>query len=79
MSGKKPHRRPSRRAGIGGGAVLAATLAAEPFVHLHPQFGLDGLFGFHAWFGFGAALTLVLFASFVGGALLSRDDDYYDA
>ena len=79
MSEKKPPVRIPRRAWIAGGALLAATLAAEPFVHLHPHFGIDGHFGFHAWYGFGACALMVLFAKLVAGRLLSRRDDYYDA
>jgi len=32
-------------------AVLALTVLVEPLVDLHPHFAVEGLFGFHAWFG----------------------------
>ena len=78
MSEKQPPVRLPRRAWITGGVVLVATIAAEPFVHLHPHFGVDGGFAFHAWYGFGACALMVLFAKLVAGKLLSRGDDHYD-
>ena len=33
-------------------AVLVLCVLAELFVTLHPDFGIESLFGFHAWFGF---------------------------
>ena len=32
--------------------MLALTVIAEFFVHLHPHFEIEGLFGFHAVYGF---------------------------
>ena len=57
--------------------VLALTLAAELFVTQHAYFGIDGSFGFNAWFGFLACAALILFAKGLG-AFLKRSDDYYD-
>lgn len=58
-------------------AVLALTLAAEPLVTQHPYFGIDGIFGFHAWFGFAACAVLILGSKLLGVAL-KRKDAYYD-
>ena len=58
-------------------AVLAATVAAEAFVHMHPRFRLEGWFGFHAGYGFLACVGMVLFANALG-VFLKRPDDYYE-
>lgn len=57
--------------------ILAATVAAEFFVEHHPHFGIDALFGFHAWYGFGACAALIAFAKLLGLAL-KRRDTYYE-
>lgn len=62
------------RAGIG---VLAATVLGDLVVTHHPHFGIDGTFGFAAWFGFASCVVLVAFAKGLG-ALLKRPDSYYD-
>jgi hypothetical protein len=58
-------------------AVLAALVLADLFVDQHPVFGLDGTFGFAAWYGFASCVALVLLAKGLG-ALLKRPDTYYD-
>ena len=67
-----------RRLWIGGWAVLALTLVAELFAEGHPHFGVDGLFGFNAVYGFAACVVMVLFAKLLG-VFLKRDEDYYDS
>jgi hypothetical protein len=57
-------------------AVLALTVAAELFVHLHPHFGFDGWFGFHAWYGFLSCAAMIIFAKGLG-LLIKRPDTYY--
>jgi hypothetical protein len=57
-------------------AVLAATVLAELLIHRHPVIGIDGLFGFNAWYGFGACVALVLAARLLGFALKRRDGYY---
>ena len=57
-------------------AVLAVTVAAELFVHLHPRFRLERWFGFHAAWGFLSCVGMVLFANLLG-VFLRRPDDYY--
>ena len=69
----------SKRTWLIFGALLLATLAAEPFVHHHASFGIDGSFWFHAWYGFLTCCAMVLVAKPLLGKILSRPDDYYDA
>jgi hypothetical protein len=59
------------------GAILAALVLADLAVHHHRLFGLDGTFGFGAWYGFAACVALVLGAKLLG-AFLKRPDTYYD-
>lgn len=59
-------------------ATLAATVAAQFAVDMHPHFGIDGLFGFNAWYGFGACALMVAVARTLG-LFLKRPDTYYDA
>jgi hypothetical protein len=58
-------------------AVLAATLAAEPFAAWHPHFSVERLFGFNALYGFLACAALILLAKGIG-LFVKRKDDYYD-
>jgi len=58
-------------------AVLALLVALDLVVEHHPHFGLDGTFGFGAWFGFLSCVVLVVFAKGLG-AFLKRPDTYYD-
>lgn len=58
-------------------AVLALMVLAEVAVHLHPHFGIESLFGFHAWFGFAACAAMIVVAK--GLALwLKRPDTFYE-
>ncbi|CAA7620720.1 hypothetical protein [Magnetospirillum sp. SS-4] len=66
-----------RRLWIGGIALLAGLVAAGTAVHGHAYFGVDGLFAFNAWYGFGACAAMVVAAK-VLGVLLKRKDTYYD-
>ncbi len=58
-------------------AILAATVIADLFVEHHPKFGIDGIFGFGAWFGFIGCVILVIFSKALG-IFLKRSDKYYD-
>jgi hypothetical protein len=59
-------------------AVLVACVLAGLVVTLHPEFGIESLFGFYAWFGFASSVAMALVAK--GLALfLRRPDTYYDA
>jgi hypothetical protein len=59
------------------GVILALTVAAQFFIHLHEYFTVDGWFGFYAVFGFVSCLGMVLFAK-VLGFVLKRPDTFYD-
>lgn len=58
-------------------AILVSTVLLDALVVHHSYFGLDGTFGFGAWFGFASCAVLVLFAKTLGAAL-KRPDRYYD-
>lgn len=57
-------------------AVLALTLLAEAVVTLHPRFAVEGLFGFHAAFGFIACALMIGVAKALA-LLLKRPDTHY--
>ena len=57
--------------------VLIVLVALDLVMAHHPHFGIDGTFGFGAWFGFLSCVALVGFAKALG-ALLKRPDTYYD-
>lgn len=58
-------------------AVLALTVIAQIFVHVHEYFGVDGWFGFNAVYGFLTCVAMVIFAKVLGFAL-KRPENYYD-
>lgn len=58
-------------------ALLALVFAADFLVKHHAYFGIDGMPGFKALFGFAAVAALIVAARLLG-ALLQRPDDYYD-
>jgi hypothetical protein len=62
---------------IGFAIVLATTVLLDLVIEPHPFFGLDGTFGFGAWFGFASCVGMIVFAKGLG-ALLKRPDTYYD-
>ncbi len=66
-----------RKLWIGTYVVLALTVIAELFIHLHPHFKIEAIFAFHAWYGFLACVGMVVFAKLLG-YLIKRRDDYYD-
>jgi len=57
--------------------VLALTVLAELAVELHPHFAIERLFGFGAWYGFGACAALIVLAKALG-VILKRPDHYYE-
>ncbi len=61
----------------GGLAILALTVAADLTFVAHPNFAVDGVFGFHAAFGFLACVAMVLFSKLLG-VFLKRDESYYE-
>lgn len=67
-----------KRLWIGSVIVLAATVLTDFAIDHHPHFGLDGTFGFGAWFGFASCVAMIVFAKALG-AILKRPDTYYDS
>lgn len=57
--------------------ALVVLVAIDLGTEKHPHFGIDGLPGFSAWFGFAACVVLVL-ASKAIGMVLKRPDTYYE-
>lgn len=57
--------------------VLALTVVAQVFVHMHPHFEIEALFGFYAWYGFGVCVLMVIAAKLLG-FVLKRKETYYD-
>lgn len=57
--------------------ILALSVGAELAVDRHAIFGLDGIFGFNAWYGLGSCVVLVFFSKLLG-VFLKRPDTYYD-
>ena len=58
------------------GVVLALVVAAGLFLEPHGHFGVDGSFGFAAWYGFLACVAMVVVAKLLG-PLLKRPESYY--
>lgn len=58
--------------------ILALLVALDLAIDHHSHFGIDGIFGFSAWYGFLACVVLVIVAK-AWGALFKRRDAYYDA
>ena len=65
-----------RRLWVAFALILVSTVLAEVLVERHPMSALDAVFGFAAWFGFGACVALVVLARLIGVAL-KRPDDFY--
>lgn len=58
------------------GIVLALTVVAQLLVHVHDYFGVDGWFGFSAFYGFITCVLMVVFAKLLG-LWLKRPENYY--
>ncbi len=59
-----------------GLAILALSIVAEFFVHMHAGFGFADWFAFNSLFGFSSCLLMVVFAKWLGG-WVKRPEDYY--
>ncbi len=57
--------------------ILVLLVLSDFVVHHHAHFGIDGTFGFYAWYGFVSCVILVV-GSKALGAVLKRRDTYYD-
>lgn len=56
--------------------VLVLTVLAEVLVPMHPNFAIESVFGFNAWYGFLVCALMIVLAK--GLALvLKRPDTYY--
>ncbi len=66
-----------RKLWIGSIVALVLLVATDLWIHHHAHFGLDGTFGFYAWFGFLCCVAMVV-GSKVLGAMIKRPDTYYD-
>ncbi len=62
---------------IGFSVVLAALVVGDVFFHGHPSFGIEGTFGFYAWYGLATCVLMVVVAKLLG-VLLKRPDTFYD-
>lgn len=58
--------------------ALALTVLAELFVDRHGVFGIDGTFGFNAWYGLVTCVAMIVAAKALG-VLLKRPETYYEA
>lgn len=58
-------------------AILVLTVLAEFGIKGHPYFGIDGVFGFYAAYGFITCVGMIVFAKALG-VVLKRPDTYYD-
>lgn len=61
---------------IGFAVVLAGLVLGDLLIHPHAGFGIDGTFGFYAWYGLGTCVAMVLFAKGLG-VVLKRPDHWY--
>jgi hypothetical protein len=59
--------------GIG---MLAVLTLLDLVIEIHPYFGIDGSFGFYAWYGFLTCAAMIVAAKALG-FLLTRPDTYY--
>ena len=66
-----------RKLWIGFIAVLALLVVADFVIHTHTIFGVEGSFGFYAWYGLLTCVAMILVAKALG-LWLSRDDTFYD-
>lgn len=70
-------RRTIRNLRFGSAVVLAITVLFDLVVEQHEVFGVEGAFGFAAWYGFATCVAMILFAKGLG-FFLNRSDTYYD-
>lgn len=63
---------------IGSGSILAVLVILDLFVAHHSYFGVDGTFGFYAWYGLITCMAMVIGAKKLIGLFLVRKDSYYD-
>ena len=59
-----------------GLSLLAVLVLADLVITPHPYFGIDGSFGFYAWYGFATCAVMVIGAKALA-IFLKRNDTYY--
>lgn len=57
--------------------ICAVVVVLELVIHRHTYTSWEGLFGFHAWYGFASFWMLVMVAKRLRRVLM-RPEDYYD-
>jgi uncharacterized membrane protein len=62
---------------IGFILILLITVFPDFFIHQHVDFGIEGSFGFYAWYGFFTCVAMIVVAKILG-IFLKRKDTYYD-
>jgi hypothetical protein len=62
---------------IGFILILLITVFPDFFIHQHADFGVEGSFGFYAWYGFFTCVAMIIGAKILG-IFLKRKDTYYD-
>jgi len=65
-----------RKLWIGLVVVLTLLVGAQFFIKVKPNVGLDGSFGFGAWFGFISCVVMVVVAKVIG-YVVKRSEFYY--
>ena len=60
-----------------GLSFLAVLVYLDGSLTPHPHFGIDGTFGFHAWYGLLTCIAMVLVPKLLG-KFIGRKDTYYD-
>ena len=65
-----------RKLWLWSSVILGATVLAGLAVHFHVHFGIEGTFGFFAWYGLVTCAAMVFGARWLG-KLLKVPDDYY--
>lgn len=61
---------------IGTAIILILLVVAQFFIKVKPAVGMDGSFGFGAWFGFFSCVAMVVFAKIIGH-VVKRSECYY--
>ncbi len=56
--------------------MLAASVAADPFVKAYGHFEIDGSFAFYAWYGLATCAAMVIGAKLLGMPIKRRDNYY---
>jgi len=70
-------RRTIRGLWIVSSVILAFTVLFDLVVDQYVIFGVEGIFGFAAWYGFLTCVAMILMAKGLG-IFLKRPDRYYD-